>query len=189
VQESRAPSCRATKKSTGFWMNRAFSADHVCAWAPGALPRASHEARAFGARQNLLVLGLCALFLGGCPGLCMKGAPTALSRTSCYWENARLRSEEEWQPREEHRSSEHASKRLFVFASLSRVTPDVRSLRSANGAAHWGQRLRRSAERHALPARKLTLRSPQSRANPKINFRTGGSAQGLWQGAEAGQSP
>ena len=120
-------------------MKRAFSVDRVRAWAPAALRgsrRASHEGRAFGASQNLLLLGLCALFLGGGPGFCMKGAPMALSRTSCDSESISLRAEEEWQPRERHRSSEHESKRLFVFASLSRATPDVRSVRSANGAAH-----------------------------------------------------
>jgi hypothetical protein len=121
-------------------MNPASRAGRICAWAAGALPgrnRASQEGRAFGATQNLLLLGLCALFLGGCPALCMKGAPTALSRTYCYWDNAGLRTEEEWQPKERHRPSEQESSRLFVFGSLSRATPDAGSIRSANGAAHW----------------------------------------------------
>jgi hypothetical protein len=67
----------------------------------------------------------------------MKGTSNTLSRTYCYWDNARLRSEEEWQPKERHRSSEQGSKQLFVFASLNRATPDVGSVRSANDATHW----------------------------------------------------
>jgi hypothetical protein len=59
-------------------------------------------------------------------------------------------------------------------------------LESGSVAAVCDRRSKGKKDKKFNDHHKLSLRT---RANPKINFRNGGSAQGLWQGAEAGQSP